>query len=120
MARSVRARRAAHDPTDVGRGPWGVGAWERGSESVALRSSLFARTPHAPRPTSVGVAAGPEHQPEGLHHDLDVEEGGPVLDVVEVVARALLDRGVAAQPVDLGPAGDARLLVVAVAVARDR
>ena len=43
----------------------------------------------------------------------------PVLDVLEVVLDALLERGVAAQAVDLRPAGDARLDHVAVHVVRD-
>src|SRR5256885_10407411 len=39
--------------------------------------------------------------------DLEVEKQRPVLDVIEIVADALLDRGVAAQTVYLRPAGHA-------------
>src|SRR5260221_18527 len=52
-------------------------------------------------------------------HDLDVEADGPVLDVVEVVLDALLERGVAAPAVDLRPASDARLDLVAEHVLRN-
>src|SRR5688572_12556986 len=56
---------------------------------------------------------------EGQPHDLDVERHRPVLDVVEVVLDALLERGVAAPAVHLRPAGDAGLHLVAQHVLRD-
>ena len=52
-------------------------------------------------------------------HDLEVERDRPVLDVVEVVLDALLDRRVAAPAVDLRPAGQARAHLVAQHVLRD-
>src|SRR5689334_12256426 len=59
---------------------------------------------------------------EALHerqpHDLQVEGDRPVLDVIEVVLDPLLDRGVAAPAVDLGPAGEAGLHLVAEHVLR--
>src|SRR3954454_19079410 len=45
-------------------------------------------------------------------HDFEIEADRPVLDVIEVVLDPLLDRGVAAPPVDLRPAGDAGLDLV--------
>src|SRR5690242_15523891 len=69
------------------------------------------------RTGSVGVLVE-----EALHdrqpHDLQVERDRPVLDVVEVVLDALLDRGVAAPAVDLRPAGQAGLDLVAQHVLR--
>ena len=56
---------------------------------------------------------------QGQPHDLEVEPQRPVLDVVEVVLDALLDRGVAAPAVDLRPAGEAGLHLVAQHVLRD-
>src|SRR5437867_13217558 len=56
---------------------------------------------------------------QGQDQDLDVEEQGPVLDVVEVELDALLDRGVAAPAVHLRPAGDAALHAVAAHVLGD-
>ena len=58
----------------------------------------------------MSVQAQPPHEREP--HDLEVETERPVLDVVEVVLDALLDRRVAAPAVDLGPAGDPRLHLV--------
>src|SRR5437899_1453915 len=51
--------------------------------------------------------------PEGLQEDFQVEGERPALDVVEVVLEALLERGVAPPPVDLGPPGHAGLDLVA-------
>src|SRR3982074_2386155 len=44
---------------------------------------------------------------DGEPHDLQVEADRPVLDVVQVVLDALLDRRIAAPAVDLSPARDA-------------
>ena len=57
-----------------------------------------------------GVRSGALEQTadEREPHDLEVERHRPVLDVVEVVLDALLERRVAAPAVDLRPAGDAR------------
>src|SRR5262245_47403491 len=56
-----------------------------------------------------------ERQP----HDFQIEPHRPVLDVVQVVLDALLDRRVAAPAVDLRPAGDAGLHLVAQHVLRN-
>src|SRR5205823_4239023 len=58
-----------------------------------------------------------EHGPEGHEHDLQVEPEREVLDVVVVPLRAVLDRGLAAQAVHLGPAGDPGLDAMPVGVA---
>src|SRR6186713_3058153 len=78
--------------------------------------------PAAPVMTALGmvsegrtVEAAHQRQP----HDLEIERDRPVLDVVEVVLDALLERGVAAPAVDLRPAGDAGLDLVAQHVLRD-
>src|SRR5215207_1400947 len=60
-----------------------------------------------------------ESSNDGEPHDLDVEADRPVFDVVEIVLDALLERGVATPAVDLRPAGDARLDLVAEHVLRD-
>jgi hypothetical protein len=52
---------------------------------------------------SVGVLA----VEEGLDEDLEIEGERPVFEVVEIVLDAVLDGGVAAEAVDLGPAGHA-------------
>ena len=44
---------------------------------------------------------------DGHGDDAEVEKEGPVLEVVEIVFGALVNGGVAAPAVDLGPAGDA-------------
>ena len=79
-----------------------------------------SRLPPAASVRRVVVDRAGQDEPGGLDDDLDVEEGGPGLDIIEVVARALLDRGVDAQTVDLCRAGDAGLLVVPVVVAWER
>src|SRR3989442_1713867 len=58
-----------------------------------------------------------ETDPEGQEQDLQVEAEAPALDIVEVVLDPLLDRGAAPPAVDLRPAGDARLHLVAEHVA---
>src|SRR5688572_13367310 len=60
-----------------------------------------------------------EEQQRRFGNDLQVEEQRPVLDIVEIVAGTLLDRGVAAQAVHLRPAGDTGLLDVATHVSGD-
>src|SRR5690349_12638593 len=55
----------------------------------------------------------------GKPHDLEVERQRPVLDVVEIELDALFERCVAAPAVDLGPAGDASLHLVAEHVGRN-
>src|SRR5512139_4320140 len=67
---------------------------------------------------SVGVLLA-EAAKHGEDEDLQVEEEGPVLDVVEVMLDALLDRRVAAPAVPLRPAGPAALHAVAPHVLRD-
>ena len=70
---------------------------------------------------AVGVRMGLLRHPEGGEHrqqqDLQVERERPVADVVVVQLDAVGQRGLAAQAVDLGPAGDAGLDAVAVGVA---
>ena len=46
---------------------------------------------------------------EGQREDLEIEQEGPLLDIVEVIAEAFFDAGVPSIPMDLCPAGDARL-----------
>src|SRR4051812_26459789 len=67
----------------------------------------------------IGVAIA-EDRGERLEQDLQVEEQRPVLDVKQVEAGTLLDRGLPAQAIHLRPAGHARLLLVPVRVARNR
>src|SRR5438874_12492698 len=77
---------------------------------------------HGSTQTNRGVSVCvPREEPErnGPGEDLQVEQERPVLDVVEVVFDALLDAGVAAQAVDLRPAGHSALHHVAKLVARD-
>src|SRR5688572_19089978 len=52
-------------------------------------------------------------------HDFEVEGHRPVLNVIQVVLDTLFERGVAAPAVDLGPAGDSGLHLVAQHVLRD-
>src|SRR3974390_1595321 len=56
---------------------------------------------------------------ERAGQDLEIEQQRPVLDVVEIELDPLLDAGLTPQAVDLGPAGDAGLDLVAQVVARD-
>src|SRR5438552_1838896 len=78
-----------------------------------------ARRPRRRAITSVGVPV--EEHPEERHaDDLEVEPEGPALDVLDVVFDAFLERGIAAQPVDLRPAGDAGLDLVPQHVAGHR
>src|SRR5215470_1076563 len=60
-----------------------------------------------------------EAREDGHGDDAEIEEQAPVLEVVEVVLDALVDGGVAAPTVDLGPAGDADAQAVTVVVAAD-
>ena len=64
-----------------------------------------------------------EQRERRLEQDVEVEQHRPVVDVVEVVLDALLDLlggvGLAAPAVDLRPAGDAGLDLVAGEVAVD-
>src|SRR3989454_6071522 len=69
-----------------------------------------------PRRRSMRVAVT-EPRPEGQEEDLQVEAEAPALDVVKVVLDPLLDRGLPPPAVDLRPAGDARLHLVAEHVA---
>src|SRR5436309_8845545 len=52
-------------------------------------------------------------------HDFQIEPHRPVLDVVQVVLDALLDRRISAPAVHLGPAGDPRLDLVPQHVLRN-
>src|SRR5207247_1932612 len=69
-----------------------------------------------PSRRSIRVAVA-ETGPEGQEEDLQVEAEAPALDVVEVVFDPFLDRGLASPAVDLRPARDARLHLVAEHVA---
>src|SRR5437879_9713447 len=59
-------------------------------------------------PSSVGIARE-KSEGERSGENLQVEEKRPVLDVIEIVLDPLVDAGVAAQAVDLRPAGHSRL-----------
>src|SRR5690349_720221 len=63
------------------------------------------------------VAVDTEDVPEGLYQDLQIEAEPPGLEVVEVVFDPLLDRGVAPPAVDLRPASNPLLDLVAEHVA---
>src|SRR5205807_3080837 len=65
-----------------------------------------------PSPRSIRVAVT-EPGPEGQEKDLQVEAEAPALDVEEVVLDPLLDRGLAPPAIDLRPARDARLHLMA-------
>src|SRR5687767_3451646 len=80
--------------------------------------------PAAPVMTTRGTGLGraparAQHADEGQPHDLDVQRHRPVLDVIQVVLDAFLERGVAAPAVDLRPARDAGLDLVAQHVLRN-
>src|SRR5690606_13052477 len=63
--------------------------------------------------------AGPLSFDEGEEHDLEIQQHVPVLDVVQVEADPLGKVGVPTQAVDLRPARDAGLDVMAGVVVRD-
>src|SRR5262245_3955215 len=99
--------------------------------TVSAVSAVSDREIDSPRPTaraasrtrrsastSVGVPIE-EDPPHRERDDLEVEPERPVLDVLEVELDALLERGVAPQPVDLRPAGHAGLHLVPQHVAGD-
>src|SRR5689334_6108737 len=73
----------------------------RGAESVErqARFELLLRTPHCSLLIASVRVAVAEDEDDRLGDDFEVEEEGPVLDVVEVVAGAFLDARIAAQPV---------------------
>jgi len=52
------------------------------------------------------LASAAEHAAQRTNENLEVEPGRPVLDVVVVPFNAVLERRLAAKPVDLSPAGD--------------
>src|SRR5664279_5578281 len=92
--------------------PAGRRRWQRpapkADESVAAER----------RRRSMRVAAG-QDVPKGPAEDAQVEHQRPVVDVVEVIFYTAGEVAVAAQVVDLGPAGDAGLDQVFLHVARD-
>src|SRR5689334_15946058 len=55
----------------------------------------------------------------GFDDDLDIEPQRPILDIIEIVAGAFLDAGIAAHPIGLCPAGNTSLLLMTVDIARD-
>src|SRR3954454_2052637 len=67
--------------------------------------------------TNLLCAATGEDGRDGQDEDLQVQPGRPVLHVVVVPLHAIGERDVAAQALDLRPAGQAGLDAVAVAVA---
>src|SRR5690606_28098265 len=78
-------------------------------------------TPPAPesRKTDASVGVRMPHAAEQREHDdLEIQPERPVLDVVEVVLDALLEVGIAAPAVHLGPAGDPGLHHVLLHVLR--
>src|SRR5215470_9210543 len=79
----------------------------------------MTNAPTSPRRSAITSIRVPveEDADDGEPDDLEIEPEGPALDVLDVVLDALLERGVAAQAVDLGPTGDPRLHLVAEHVA---
>ena len=67
----------------------------------------------------LALSSEPEDLGDRQREDPQVQPQRPVLDVVVVPLDAVGDRGLAAQAVDLGPAGDPGLDAVAVLVAGD-
>src|SRR5262249_22586455 len=90
-----------------------------GGTSTATDSCPPARS-RAPASRSDSVRARvAEYAHERQRDDLEVEAQRPVLDVVEVVLDAAIERRVPAESVDLRPAGHAGLHVMTQHVARD-
>src|SRR4051812_40091408 len=84
--------------------------------SVGTRGEL---PPCARAPSRSGLSAGTPIADEGHEHDLEIEQRAPILQVPEIALDALAEIGVAAQPLDLRPAGDARRGIVACVVVHD-
>ena len=61
----------------------------------------------------------PEAAERGSKQDLQIETQRPMLDVIEIVVNAIMDRRVSSEPVNLRPARDARLHHVAEVVTRN-
>src|SRR5262245_51102545 len=91
------------------------------SSSVSERCDPMQ--PDAPVMTTRGKlcsgSVGCEGANQGQPHDLDIESYRPVLDVIQIVLDALLERRVAAPAVDLGPSRNAGLDLVAQHVLRN-
>ena len=90
---------------------------QRSDRATAER--LLVETPSSLAPLVLGGAVAAEERGGGEQDRLQVEPRRPVLDVVVVPLDAVLERRLAAQAVDLRPAGDADLDAVAVVVAVD-
>src|SRR5262249_37118943 len=89
------------------------------SSSVSARCDpMKPAAPVMTTPFLVGILVE-EPAEQRQPHDFQVEAHRPVLDVIQVVLDALLDRGVAAPAVDLRPAGDPGLHLVPQHVLRD-
>ncbi len=88
--------------------------------SSATAPSDVQRARRSVAQASLGITAPlvPEHDPEGLEQDQQVEERGVVLRIIEIVfelVARIRDRG-AVGIVDLRPAGDAGLHHVALGI----
>src|SRR6478672_3555079 len=68
----------------------------------------------------LGLLAVLSHDEQRGDQDLEVEPKRPVLEIEVVPLDAVGEGGLPPQPMDLRPAGDARLDAVAVLVAGDR
>ena len=86
---------------------------------VSVRPSASGVRASAIRRSGARLAEVPEQCRHGHQDDLEVEPRRAVLDVVVVPFDPVGDRGVAAQPLDLRPAGDPGLDPMAVRVAID-
>src|SRR5437868_3639840 len=126
VSRSVAVKVARTAASRIGIGSQArVGSLRRSASKVnAARPISATEARWAGRCPGAGVpgsgAAGAKDAPYRPNQDLDVGAEGPVVDVVVVEAGAVLDGGVAAEAVDLGPAGDADRDPVAEFVGRGR
>src|SRR5438067_1811856 len=96
--------------------------WRRCSLIYGIRRR--DRTTGTPAAMPSVCAAVPEHEPDGLHNDLQIKAQGPVAKITEIVFDSLSHffngLGLAAQTVDLRPPGDSRLHLVAHHVTVDQ
>src|SRR5687767_3560135 len=93
--------------------------WPRSSSASDRCDPMKPAAPVTTIRMSVSHVALEQAAEDGQPHDFQIQGYGPVLDVIEVVLDALLERGVAAPAVDLRPAGDAGLHLVAQHVLRN-
>ena len=115
-ARSARSRDEAASSQSA---PRLIAAYEMRRPAVPAGP----RPPRWRRARSIGVLVLGHQRERRLEQDVEVEQHRPVLDVVEIVLDAALDLvlgvGLAAPAIDLRPAGDAGLDLVAGEIAVD-